>query len=50
MQQRSQNFQEALKAFSKVLSKTPNDKVVYIARGVAHQDMGNHAQAIKDFN
>ena len=50
MQQKSRNFQEALKAFSKVLSKTPNDKVVYIARGVAHQDMGNHAQAIKDFN
>ena len=39
-----------MKSFTKVLLKIPTDKVVYIARGVAHQDMGNHDLAIKDFN
>jgi lipoprotein NlpI len=33
-----------------VLLKIPNDKTVYIARGVVYQDMGNHQLAIKDFN
>lgn len=33
-----------------MLLKIPNDKTVYIARGVVYQDMGNHQLAIKDFN
>jgi tetratricopeptide (TPR) repeat protein len=50
MYHKTNQFQEALKCFSKVLLKIPNDKTVYIARGVVYQDMGNHQLAIKDFN
>jgi len=32
------------------LKKIPNDKTVFIARGVVYQDMGNHQLAINDFN
>jgi len=35
--------------FSKVESKLPNDKTVYIQRGLVFQDMNNHQAAIKDF-
>ena len=47
---RINNFNEALKCFSKVLINIKDDKTVYIARGVVYQDMGNHALAINDFN
>ena len=50
MYHKTNKFQEALKCFSKVLSKIPNDKTVYISRGVVYQDMANHQQAIKDFS
>jgi len=36
--------------FSRVLVKVPDDKSVYISRGVVYQDMGNHQLAIQDFN
>ena len=47
---RINNFNEALKCFSKVLINIKDDKTVFIARGVVYQDMGNHALAINDFN
>jgi len=50
MYHRINNFKDALKCFSKVLAKIADDKTVYIARGLAYQDMGNHQLAIKDFN
>lgn len=39
-----------MKCFSKVLEKIPNDKTVYIERGLVYQEMGNQQYAIKDFN
>lgn len=42
MYHKTNQFQEALKCFSKVLLKIPLDKTVYISRGVVYQDMGNH--------
>lgn len=50
MYHKTSKFQESLKCFGKVLSKIPNDKTVYISRGVAFQDMGNNQMAIKDFS
>lgn len=47
---KTNRFQEALKCFGKVLMKIPNDKTVYITRGVVYQDMGNNNMAIKDFS
>ena len=35
--------------FSDVETKLPNDKTVYIQRGLVFQDMKNHQAAIKDF-
>lgn len=49
MYHKTNQFQEALKCFSKVLLKIPDDKTVYISRGLVYQDMGNHQFAIKDF-
>lgn len=43
-------FDKALKCFSSILMKMPQDKTVYIARGLVYQDMGNHQFAINDFN
>lgn len=43
-------FDKALKYFSGVIMKTPQDKTTYIARGLVYQDMGNHQFAINDFN
>ena len=48
MLHRTDQFQEALKCFSKVLEKISDDKTVYVARGSVYQDMGNHLLAIKD--
>lgn len=35
-------FHKGLKCFSAVLAKLPEDKTVFIARGLVYQDMGNH--------
>lgn len=39
---RTNKFHQALKCFSAVLNKLPDDKTVYISRGLVYQDMGNH--------
>lgn len=31
------------------MEQLPEDKTVYIERGLVYQDMGNHQMAIKDF-
>jgi tetratricopeptide (TPR) repeat protein len=49
MYRRTHNFSDALRMFSKVESKLPNDKTVYIQRGLVFQDMKNHQAAIRDF-
>ena len=43
-------FNEALKCFTKVLTLRPKDTQVYISRGKVYQDMANHLFAINDFN
>jgi tetratricopeptide (TPR) repeat protein len=50
MYHRTNQFHKALKCFSNVLEKLPEDKTVYIARGLVYQDMGNHQFAVNDFN
>jgi tetratricopeptide (TPR) repeat protein len=50
MYHKIEQFEEALKCFSKVLAKMPNDKTIFIARGAVYSDMGNHRLAINDFN
>ena len=50
MYHRTNQFHKALKCYSNVLQKLPEDKTVYIARGLVYQDMGNHQFAINDFN
>lgn len=42
MYRRIHNFSDALKMFSKVESRLPKDKTVYIQRGLVFQDMKNH--------
>lgn len=42
MHHKIQSYQKALQCFSIVLEKLPDDKTVYIARGLVYQDMGNH--------
>lgn len=50
MYHRTNKFHKALKCFTNVLDPYyPDDKTVYIARGLVYQDMGNHQFAIKDF-
>jgi len=49
MFRRTSNYSEALKQFSKVMEQLPNDKTVYIERGLVYQDMQNHHMAIEDF-
>lgn len=50
MYHRTNKFHQALKCFSNVLQRLPDDKTVYIARGLVYQDMGNHQFAVDDFN
>ena len=38
-----------MQQFSKVQELLPNDKTIYIQRGLVYQDMGNHQFAIMDF-
>ena len=49
MFRKTHKFSEAIKMFSDVETKLPNDKTVYIQRGLVFQDMKNHQAAIKDF-
>lgn len=49
MFRRTMNFNEALRQFTRVMDKLPNDKSVYIQRGLVYQEMGNHSYAIYDF-
>lgn len=50
MYHRTNQFHKSLKCFSNVLEKLPEDKSVFIARGLVYQDMGNHQFAVNDFN
>ncbi len=43
------NFSEALSQFTKVMEQLDEDKTVYIEGGLVFKDMGNHHDAIKDF-
>ena len=49
MYRRTEKFHEALQQFTKVQELLPNDKTIYIQRGLVYQDMGNHQYAIQDF-
>ena len=49
MYRRTERFHEALQQFSRVQELLPNDKTIYIQRGLVYQDMGNHEYAIQDF-
>jgi len=49
MFRRTGKFQEALNQFSRVMEQLPEDKTVYIERGLVYQDMENHNMAIQDF-
>ena len=49
MYRRTEKFHEALQQFTKVQELLPNDKTIYIQRGLVYQDMGNHEYAIEDF-
>jgi len=49
MFRRTGKYGEALRQFSKVMEQLPNDKTVYIERGLVYQDMNNHHKAIEDF-
>ena len=42
MYRRTEQFHDALQQFSKVQELLPNDKTIYIQRGLVYQDMGNH--------
>ena len=42
-------FEDALRQFTKVQHKLPNDKTIYYERGVVYQEMENHELAIEDF-
>ncbi len=44
-----QNYDEAIKAFSKAIKKTPNDYSAWYSRAVAYQKAGMPNKAIKDF-
>jgi len=35
--------------FTRVMEQLPNDKTVYIERGLVYQDKGNNQKAIEDF-
>jgi len=50
MFRKTAKFQEALNQFTKVMEQLPEDKTVYIERGLVYQCMGNHQMAIKDFS
>lgn len=43
------NFHEALKQLSIMVDLLPDDKTVWIQRGLVYQEMGNHELAINDF-
>lgn len=43
------NYQEAIRAFNKVVRTTPDDPVDYSWRGLAHQMVGNWNATAKDF-
>ena len=49
MYRRTEKFHDALQQFTKVQELLPNDKTIYIQRGLVYQDMGNHQFAIRDF-
>lgn len=49
MFRKTEKYQEALNQFTKVMEQLPEDKTVYIERGLVYQNMGNHHMAIKDF-
>ena len=49
MYRRTEKFHEALQQFTKVQELLPNDKTIYIQRGLVYSDMGNHQYAIQDF-
>ena len=49
MFRRTGKFQEALNQFTRVMEQLPEDKTVYIERGLVYQDMSNHKMAIEDF-
>jgi tetratricopeptide (TPR) repeat protein len=49
MFRRVHRYQDALRQFTKVQLKNPDDKMVYYERGVVYQMMGNHELAICDF-
>lgn len=42
MFRRTGRFDEARDMFTKVMEQLPNDKTVYIERGLVYQDKGNH--------
>jgi len=46
---RTKRYHDALKMFSEVEALLPNDRSVYIQRGLVYQDMGNHNYASQDF-
>ena len=50
MYHRIGKFQDALKCFTKVLSKIEDDSTVFVARGIVYYDMGNHQLSINDFD
>lgn len=43
------NFHEALKQLTIMVNLLPNDKTIWIQRGLVYQDLGNHDLAIADF-
>lgn len=49
MFRRIADFTNALRLFTRVMQKLPDDKTVFIERGLVYQDMGNHKYAIQDF-
>jgi tetratricopeptide (TPR) repeat protein len=49
MYRRKADFTNALKMFTRVMQKLPQDQTVFIERGLVYKDMGNHEHAIVDF-
>lgn len=49
MYRKTGEYSDALKLFTRVIIKLPNDKSVYLERGLVYQEMGNHNYAINDF-
>jgi tetratricopeptide (TPR) repeat protein len=49
MYRKTGEYSEALKLFTRVIVKLPDDKSVYLERGLVYQEMGNHTFAINDF-